>query len=188
MDTVPRHSRPPLDQVTFLPSGNDFGDLSNFLRGALADEDCRLLSESLGRFKASAETVIAALRVSRHRDAAAPVLMDMLTMVRDHRTLVLGLGPAWHGLYEYAGYLQGLNNFRVLIGQWLLQTGPWDDALAVTAEDFELVAWRTLGDGMLLVDMYEQWLHSEQGAQSRLATLPRPQVERVRQWWQKLRR
>ena len=85
------------------------------------------------------------------------MLVDLLTVLRGHRNLVVNLGLPWRGLYEYAAYLQALNNFRVLIGQWLLDGGPRSAELLLTAEDFELVAWRTLGEGMLLIDMYEQW-------------------------------
>lgn len=189
MHTVPDTSRLPLDRLTNLPSINTFGELSNFLRSAIADEDSRLFSDSMGELAQHAETVIAGLRASRQRGHAAPLLMDMLTVLREHRTLVVNLGLAWRGLYEYAAYLQALNNFRVLIGQWLLGATPWDHQLAVTAEDFELVAWRTLGDGMLLIDMYEQWLEREEAeAGSQLGSLEEPQLERVRQWWQRLRR
>jgi hypothetical protein len=86
----------------------------------------------------------------------APLLMDLLTVLRGHRALVVGLGVAWRGLYEYAAYLQALNNLRVLIGQWLLEGGSHSEMLGLSADDFELVAWRTLGEGMLLIDMYEQ--------------------------------
>ena len=89
------------------------------------------------------------------------MLVDMLTVLRGHRKLVVNLGLHWRGLYEYAAYLQALNNFRVLIGQWLLDGGPGSTELLLCAEDFELVAWRTLGEGMLLIDMYEQWIASE---------------------------
>lgn len=174
-------------RLTNFPSVNTFGDLSNFLRGAVADEDSRLFSESMGHLASHAEAVVAQLRQSRQRRAAAPLLMDTLTVLRDHRGLVVGLGLAWRGLYEYAAYLQALNNFRVLVGQWLLQVNPWDDELAVTAADFELVAWRTLGEGLLLVDMYEQWLEREQQDASALGALEEPQVARALQWWQKLR-
>lgn len=170
-----------------LPSINTFGELSNFLRQAIADEDSRLFSESLGELAIHAEAVIAALRRSRCRDDVAPLLMDMLTVLRRHRTMVVHLGLAWRALYEYAAYLQALNNLRVLIGQWL-QPVPWDDQLEVTAPEFELVTWRTLGEGTLLVDMYEQWLCCEApDERSALGALEEPQVERVRQWWQKLR-
>jgi hypothetical protein len=170
-----------------LHSANTFGQLSNFLRHAIADEDSRQFSESMSALALQAEGVVAGLRGNRHRDVAGPLLMDMLTVLRQHRNLVVNLGLAWRGLYEYAAYLQALNNFRVLIGQWL-QTARWDDQLEVTAADFELVAWRTMGEGMLLVDMYEQWLTREDGGErSALGELQEPQVQRVLQWWQKLR-
>lgn len=181
-------SRLPIDRSTHFPSINTFGDLSNFLRSAVADEDSRIFSESMGGLASHAERVVAGLRRSRHRKVAAPLLMDTLTALREHRNLVVGLGLSWRGLYEYAAYLQALNNFRVLVGQWLLQVNPWDDELRVTAGDFELVAWRTLGEGMLLVDMYEQWLQREQDGASALQSLEPPQVARALQWWRKLRR
>jgi hypothetical protein len=178
-----------IDPITNLPSINTFGELSNFLRGAIADEDSRLFSESMGQLALQAEAVVSGLRLSRHRDAASPLLMDMLTVLREHRQLVVNLGPTWRGLYEYAAYLQALNNFRVLIGQWLLQAAPWDDDLPLSPEEFELIAWRTMGEGMLLVDMYEQWLERDDlGGRSDLGQLQETQVRRVVQWWHKLRR
>jgi hypothetical protein len=186
--TVPASSRFPLRGMSNLPSANTFGELSNFLRNAIADEDSRIFSENMQALALQAEGVVAALRLSRHRDQAGPILMDMLTVLRDHRSMVVNLGLAWRGLYEYAGYLQALNNFRVLIGQWLLHIDPWDDEVRVTAEEFALVSWRTLGEGMLLIDMYEQWLEREGESGSGLGELPQPQVERALQWWQKLRR
>ena len=186
MGTAPS-SRLRIDPITNLPSINTFGELSNFLRSAVADEDSRLLSESMAQVSAHIETIIAALRVNRLRTTTAPMLVDLLTVLRGHRNLVVNLGLAWRGLYEYAAYLQALNNFRVLIGQWLLDGGPRRSELSLSAEDFELVAWRTLGEGMLMIDMYEQWLGSESRDESTLGSLDRPQVERAVQWWKKLR-
>ena len=179
MNTVPSTSRLPFEGRTNFPGPNSFGELSNFLRGAMADE------ESHQNLALHAEAAVAGLRLDRRRPHAAPLLMDMLTVLRGHRNLVAGLGLAWRGLYEYAAYVQALNHFRTLIGQWLLQAGPWEEQLDVTAEDFALVAWRTLGDGMLLIDMYEQWLAREDG----LGGAPdEPQAQRSPQWWRKLRR
>jgi hypothetical protein len=185
--TVP-NSRLRIDPATNLPSINTFGELSNFLRGAVADEDSRLLSESMAQLSMHFEAIIAALRVNRVRTTIAPMLVDLLTVLRGHRNLVVNLGLPWRGLYEYAGYLQALNNFRVLIGQWLLDGGPRSIDLLLTAEDFELIAWRTLGEGMLMIDMYEQWLASEQQDASTLGSLDKPRVDRAVQWWKKLRR
>jgi hypothetical protein len=184
MDTEPQ---PSSSRLGTLPSIQTFGALSNFLRGAIADEDTRAFSDSMGELAAQAEGVIAVLGRTRRRDEAGPALMDMLTVLRAHRAFVLDLGLTWRGLYEYAGYLQSVNNFRILISQWL-QAAPWDDELEVTSADFMSVAWRTLGDGMLLIDMYEQWLQREGVDSERFEDVPEPQLEKVRQWWHKLRR
>ena len=183
MNTIPASSQQPAN----FPSV-PFGGLSNFLRSQLADEDSCILSDGMQQLALQAEGVAAGLRLGRQRELAAPLLMDMLTVLREHRTLVVNLSLSWRGLYEYAGYLQALNNFRVLIGQWLLEGGPRSTELALTPEDFELVAWRTLGEGILLIDMYEQWLEREQGLGSSDFAPAEPQRDRALQWWQKLRR
>jgi hypothetical protein len=124
-------SRLSIDRTTLLPSIQTFGELSHFLRGAVADEDCRQFGESMGTLATHIEAIVAGLRLSRAR-AVAPLLMDLLTVLRGHRALVMGLGVAWRGLYEYAAYLQALNNFRVLIGQWLLDGGSQSEMLGLT--------------------------------------------------------
>ena len=181
------NSRLPIDPTTHLPSIQTFGELSNFLRGSVADEDCRQFGESMATLASHIEAIVASLRLSRARASAAPLLMDLLTVLRGHRALVVGMGPAWRGLYEYAAYLQALNNFRVLIGQWLLDGGSQREMLGLTAEDFELVAWRTLGEGMLLIDMYEQLVTRSAPEESALGALEEPRVERALAWWKKLR-
>jgi hypothetical protein len=181
--TIPPETLPP----QALPS-MPFGELSNFLRSALADEDSRQLSEGMQQLALQAESIAAGLRLDRRREHAAPLLMDMLTVLRDHRAMVVNLDLRWRGLYEYAGYLQALNNVRVLIGQWLLDVAPWGGELQVTPEEFTLVTWRTLGEGTLLIDMYEQWLEREDPGASDFGSPTEPQKERALQWWTRLRR
>ena len=185
------NSRLPALPSTPRPTDGDFGQLSNFLRGAVADEDSRRVGESMSALATQVEAIVGSLRQNKVRTTIAPMLVDLLTILRAHRHMVVGLGLPWRGLYEYAGYLQALNHLRVLIGQWLLEGGPRSTELHLTAEDFELVAWRTLADGMLLIDVYEQWTMREQQAQpeeSGLGALSEPQVERAIQWWERLRR
>ncbi|AMO22228.1 hypothetical protein GCM10027034_25430 [Ramlibacter solisilvae] len=177
------NSRIRIDPTTNLPSIHSFGDLSNFLRSAVADEESRQFSESMGQLAVRVEAIIAAFRITRERDRIAPQLVDLLTVLRGHRNLVVNLGMTWRGLYEYAVYLQSLNNFRVLIGQWLLDGGPRSRDLPICAEDFELVAWRTLGEGMLLIDMYDQWLLSGEPVESKLDAPTEPMLDRAVQWW-----
>src|SRR5688572_14239069 len=120
MNTVPSTSRLPFASRTNVPSLNTFGQVSNFLRGAMADEESRLFSDSLQDPALPGGGAVGGLRLDPGRDHAAPLLIDMLTVLRNHRNLVVGLGIAWRGLYEYDAYLQALNNLRILIGQWLL--------------------------------------------------------------------
>ena len=187
----PPSSRLPASTSTERPSSGDFGQLSNFLRGSGADEDSRRVSESISELATHVEAIILSLRHNRVRTTVAPMLVDLLTVLRAHRHMVVGLGVQWRGQYEYAGYLQALNHLRVLIGQWLLEGGPRSTELLLNAEDFELVAWRTLADGMLLIDVYEQWVLREQQEQqqseSGLVPLSEPQVQRAIQWWKRLR-
>jgi hypothetical protein len=180
------NSRLSIDPSTHLPSIHTFGELGHFLRASVADEDSRQFSDSMAQLAVQIEAIVPSLRRNRVRSTIAPLLVDLLTVVRAHRNLVVNLGLAWRGLYEYAAYLQALNNFRVLIGQWLLDGGPDEAELLLNSEDFELVAWRTLGEGMLLIDMYER-LVSEPPVQSAATPGNEPQVERAIQWWKKLR-
>ena len=103
---------------------------------------------------------------------------------------MIGLSPAWRGLYEYATYLNALNNFRVMIGQWLLEGEP-DGGFSASFADFDLVAWRTLGEGMLLIDMYDQWREQERKGEVRnesaLGELDDSRARKVRHWWDRLR-
>ena len=185
---MPTDSRLRINPATNLPSITSFDELTHFLRSSRTGEDSRRVSESMSQLAVHIEAIIASLRLNRARVTVAPMLVDMLTVLRGHRNMVVDLGLPWRGLYEYAAYLQALNNFRVLIGQWLLDGGPRSTDLSVTPEDFELVAWRTLGEGMLLIDMYEQWAASEQPDASKLGALEEPQVQRAIQWWKKLTR
>lgn len=176
-----------IDPSTLLPSIRTFGELGSFLRGATADDESREFGASMGVLATHIEAIVASLRLSRARDSAAPLLVDLLTVLRAHRGMVIGLSTPWRSLYEYPAYLAVLNNFRVLIGQWLIDGGKHGDMLGLNAEDFELVAWRTLAEGMLLIDMYEQQVNSAVQQESAMAALEAPRVERAMAWWHKLK-
>lgn len=189
---MPRSSRLPTGPSSSRPGSDHFGQLSDFLRESLADEESRQVGESMAELATQVEVLIDSLKQGKTRTVVAPLLVDLLTVLRVHRHQVVGLGVAWRGLYEYAGYLQALNHFRVLIGQWLLEGGPRSAELLLNAEDFELIAWRTLAEGLLMIDVYEQSLQrdrqEQEQQQSGLGALSEPQVERAIQWWKRLRR
>ncbi len=180
-------SRLRMDSGTNLPTIRSFGELDQFLGGSREDAESQAISEGMRLLAERVERIVDTLRATQQRTVVAPLLVDLLTVVRGHRNQIVHLGMPWRGLYEYGGYLQALTNCRVLIGQWLLAGGPRSAELGLSAEDFELVAWRTLAEGMLLIDMYEQWVAGEIEAESGLAELQEPQVQRALRWWHKLR-
>ncbi len=180
-------SRPRPDSGSHRSTIRSFGELSRFLGGSREDAESQLISDGMRQLAQRVERIVETLRATQQRTVVAPLLVDLLTVLRGHRHQIVHLGMPWRGLYEYGGYLQALTNCRVLIGQWLLEGGPRSASLVLTAEDFELVAWRTLADGMLLIDMYEQWVAGEIELESGLSGLTEPQVQRAIRWWHKLR-
>lgn len=181
-------SRLRVDPSTNLPGITSFGELSQFLRGAVADEESRQLSESMAQLAGQIEAILALLSQGRERVRVAPSLMDLLGSLRAHRQMVVHLSPPWRKLYEYPSYLHALNNFRALLGQWLVEGGPDVPDLPLGAEDFQLVAWRALGEGILMIDMYEQ--RAAQGDEpeaSSMGDLETHGMQRAVQWWKRLR-
>jgi len=181
-------SRLPLDPTTNLPTIRSSGELNQFLRGSHADAQGELISEGMRQLAERIERIVATLRVTRQRTIVAPMLVELLTVLRGHRQRVARLGLPWRGLYEYGGYLQALTTWRTLIGRWLVAGGPRSAQLPLTAEDFELVAWRTLAEGMLLIDMHEQWRAGQMQAETRPAELREPAPQGAARWWHRLRR
>jgi hypothetical protein len=103
--------------------------------------------------------------------------------------LVVSLSESWRTLYEYAAYLAALNNFRVLIGQWLVERNISGDN-AVVIEDFELIGWRTMGEGLMMIDVHEQSLTralSQTSQDSGSGDVDESRLARAKNWWGQLR-
>ena len=163
----------------------DFAEFGHALRGMTTDSASIALSDGMGELSKAIENVANALAANQSGTEIGPKLVDLLTAVRKHRQLVVGLGETWRALYEYAAYLAALNNFRLLIGQWLVERSITGDRQLVL-DDFEMIGWRTMGEGLMMLDMHEQArttamaeLSAEDADPSRLA--------RAKQWWGKLR-
>jgi hypothetical protein len=174
-----------LDSETGLPTVRNFGELGDFLRGTSNEGDSALVSAGMTELAARVESVGHALENETDPLVVGSQLVELLTTLRMHRTLIVGLGAEWRGLYEYAAYLAALNNFRVLVSQWLTNRGATEGP-AVTLEDFRMIGWRTLGEGMIMIDMFEQWRRQVE-RDSTPAPLDDAQLARARHWWKKLR-
>ena len=180
-------SRLTIDPDSQQPSLHSFGALSEFLRAAVADEELMQMGESMRAMASHIEAIVAYLKTKANPVVRTEMLMDLQGAVRQHRLLIIELGPAWRRLYEYAAHFTSVNNFRVLVGQWVVDPsdGP-PAARPLSLADFELVAWRMLGDGAMLIDKYEQ-KRGEQ-AESGLEPPDASLVARARTWWERLRR
>ena len=164
---------------TFLSqSFQSFGDISRFLREGVADEESRQMRDSM---VVLAQAVDVAVRTRRARDDAASITRHAAALVqgvRAHQLFLTGLGSAWHSLYEFGAYQSALRELRRAVEAWhktLEQRRPDEGA---GFDRMELLAWRTLGEALLLIDMYEQGSRGEGGAEP-------PVPSRSRSWWQR---
>ena len=137
-------------------SFQSFGQYSQFLRSAVADEESLQVGESLQALAVQIEATGAMLQ---HNNAGPqPLSLALINLVGDlrtHRALLLGLSNDWHSNYEFDAHFAALNHFRILVTQWAMDAAPPRNSAPVLA-DFDLAAWRVLGAGSLLLDVYEQ--------------------------------
>lgn len=165
---VPSHA--PSQSQSQSHSFQSFGEYSQFLRSAVADEESLQVGESLQALAVQIEALVAMLqqRTTELRPLSL-ALIDLVGDLRTHRALLLGLSDDWHSNYEFDAHFAALNHFRILVTQWAMEAAPPRNTAPVLT-DFDLAAWRVLGAGSLLLDVYEQ---------SRLAAAAVPDEERV---------
>ncbi|MBS7806256.1 hypothetical protein [Variovorax sp. PCZ-1] len=178
-------SRFQLNAETGLPDIRDFAEFGAALRSMSTDGETHRLSDGMGELSAAIERVGKALSSHQRGATVGPLLVDLLTALRKHRQLVVSLSESWRSLYEYASYLAALNNFRVLVGQWLVERNISGDN-EVVIEDFEMIGWRTLGEGLMMIDIHEQAL-SQAHQESALGNIDESRLAKAKNWWGQLR-
>lgn len=132
-----------------------FGEISRFLREGVADEDSRQLRDSLGTFSSHIDDAVRTRRIGTDTAAITRRVVALSTCAREHQLFLTGLGSGWHALYEFGAYQRALRELRSAIAEWqqtLERRSPREHA---AFDAFELLAWRTLGEALLLIDMYE---------------------------------
>jgi hypothetical protein len=178
------NSRFPLDAETGLPEIRDFAEFGSALRAMSSDAETHKISDGMGELSSAIEKVGRALSSRQRGATVGPLLVDLLTTLRKHRQAVVGLSESWRLLYEYAAYLAALNNFRVLIGQWLVERSISGDN-EVVIDEFEMIGWRTLGEGLMMIDMHEQ-AAAQAKLESTMVPIDESRVKRARDWWSNL--
>lgn len=166
-----------------------FGQFSEFLRGAVADEESLQMGENLQALAVQVEATMALLE---HPDgtatrAPAHALMQVADALRAHRAILLALGADWHRFYEFDAHFVALNQFRVLATAWAKDAAAPERKLPAPS-DFDVVAWRLLGAGAMLLDVYEQSQlaanqAANQAAEMAHAVAAAPPV--VAPWWRR---
>ncbi|OJX33257.1 MAG: hypothetical protein BGO74_16340 [Burkholderiales bacterium 68-12] len=163
-----------------LHSLQTFGAISRFLREGVADEDSREMREGVG---ALAQVIDETVKVRRARQEAGAVTAHariLVRVVREHLRFLTGLGSAWHALYEFGAYQSALQELRRAAEAWLKALEQRSSREGGAFERLELLAWRTLGEGMLLIDMYEQ------GSGGMLSAVPESAPPPARSPWARL--
>lgn len=162
-----------------------FGQYSEFLRTAVADEESLQVGESLQSLAGQVESLLSMLQ---KQGPAAPALsqalINLLGDLRAHRALLLGLSADWHRFFEFDAHFAALNHLRILVTQWAMDAAPPKHQMPPFAE-FDLVAWRVLGAGSLLLDVYDQSRLTSVAAHS--ARKPPSLWMRWMAWWQRRR-
>jgi hypothetical protein len=173
------------DPESLISGMQSFDQFGEALRAMSSDAESIKVSDGMGALSNAIEKVGKALSSHQSGTTIGPLLIDLLTALRKHRQIIVSLGEDWRQLYEYAAYLAALNNFRVLIGQWLVERSISGDN-AVVIEEFEMIGWRTLGEGLLMIDMHEQ-ARARAQEQSGMVPLDESHIARAKQWWERLR-
>ena len=149
-------------------SVRSYGEYSEILRAAVADEESLQMGESLHALSTQIEALTEAWQLP-HEDAVwlAPHFLNLLDVLRDHHAIVLELNRDWDRFLEFKAHMAAVNQFRSQLTQWAIlvrQSG----AKGPAQSEFDVSAWRLLGAGALLLDVYEQ--SSKDGTQAEART------------------
>ncbi|GKS84792.1 hypothetical protein AVMA1855_11590 [Acidovorax sp. SUPP1855] len=166
-----------------LNTAQSFGDVSRLLREGVADEESRQFRDALTSLSALIEDAAHLRRACAAPSAIFWSLEHLKRAAREHQFFLTGLGSAWHALYELGAYQQALKDLRDAIEIWHQALTRQSRSEPACFDAFERLAWRTLGEAMLVIDMYEQGgaMLSEPAPEPAPARR-RPMLARLRRW------
>ncbi|MBP6598560.1 MAG: hypothetical protein KA216_03805 [Giesbergeria sp.] len=177
-----------------------FGDASRLWLEALADEELQQWRASLGALAARVEAAIQ-VRQQHSSSATAAETADaravhedtidaadaLLRGVRQHQFFLTGLESAWHALYSFDAYQNAQEELSCAVLDWRQALEERSPTEADCFQRLELLAWRSLSEGMLLVDIYQHGNGplSEQPPASFSCCSPAWLWLQLRSWWQR---
>ncbi len=173
----------PATRPSQLLTLQSFGDISRFLREGVADEDSRQLRDSLGALSTQIDEAVRVRRTSTDTTAIARRVTTLSHCAREHQLFLTGLGSAWHALYEFGAYQRALRELRNAIADWQQMLERRSPKESASFDQFELLAWRTLGEALLLIDMYEHQSNPPSDLQDSAPPRRLPVLQRMRAWF-----
>ena len=171
-----------------LQTLQSFSDISRFLREGVADEDSRQLRDSLGALSQQIDEAVRARRTSTDTADIMRRVGTLLHAAQEHQRLLTGLGSAWHALYEFGAYQRALRELCHAIALWRHQLQGRSPQESAAFDQFELLAWRTLGEALLLIDMYAHQSHHASDFHEAQPPRSVSALQRVHAWWRRWRR
>lgn len=144
----------PLSSV--MQTAQSFADISCFLRQGVADEESRELRDSIGALALHIDAAVRARRRRSHAEAIARSADALALGVLEHQLFLSRMGTGWKLLYEFGAYYRALRELAAAVTRWQQALEQRSALEGANFDHVELLAWRTLGEGLLLVDMYRQ--------------------------------
>ena len=173
---------------TFLPATiASFGDTGRLAREGLADEASHPLRASIGALAQCIEQAVRARRTRSDPAAITRCAAVLVQSVRQHQLFLTGLGSAWHTLYAFAADQNALHALCRAALEWLAALEQRSPGEGACFDRVELLAWRMVGEGLLLIDMYEQGSAPLSDAPLVPAGRALATWRRLRTWWQRHR-
>lgn len=178
----------PATRSSQLLTLQSFGRISRFLREGVADEESRQLLDSLGALSTHIDDVVRARRTTTDTSAITHRVVSLSQYTREHQVFLTGLGSAWHALYEFGAYERALRELRNAVADWLQMLERRSSKERACFDHFELLAWRTLGEALLLIDMYEHQSDPQSDFSDKESRRVVPAWQRLRDWFLRWRR
>ncbi|SDM24958.1 hypothetical protein SAMN05428957_103399 [Oryzisolibacter propanilivorax] len=130
--------------------------ITRFLWQDAHNPDTRALRAGLLALSAQLERTTQVRREPGAVGAITRQAMQLAQQLRQHQLLLTGMASAWHDLYEFGAYQQAVTALRAALQRWRDALDRLEEAEQQCFADFERLAWRTLGEALLLLDLYQQ--------------------------------
>ena len=126
------------------------------MRASVADEESLQMGESLQDLSTQIESITQEWHLF-HTEAMwlTSALLNLLESLREHHRMLLDLNRDWDRFMEFKAHLAALNQFRTNVTKWV-SVMQLADGQPPSLAAFDVSAWRLLGAGALLLDVYDQ--------------------------------